>query len=95
MFRHEIVSNLPEEFYDNQFNEMALALYHTKFGKIGYLKEPMSIYRVHESSLFSTREGNEKIKHMIRARELCYMFSPDEYKETIKAEIDRLNKRLK
>jgi glycosyltransferase involved in cell wall biosynthesis len=53
MFRNELISELPNWFYDAPVGDWPLLVLHAQNGKIGLIDQVMSVYRVHRSGVWS------------------------------------------
>lgn len=91
MFRRDLLQNMPEIIYKNRLSEIALAFYLLKFGKIGYIDEPMSTYRIHGSGTFSGANWIDKRKQERFCREAAMAVCAPEYKADFQKEIARIN----
>ncbi len=56
MFRREYLNSIPQWFYTVPFLDVPLFTYVGSFGKIGFIPETLSVYRVHEKGMWSSRE---------------------------------------
>lgn len=91
MFRRDLLQNMPEIIYKNRLSEIALAFYLLKFGKIGYIDEPMSTYRIHGSGTFSGANWIDKRKQERFCREAAMAVCAPEYKADFQKEIAKIN----
>lgn len=100
MYRKLIYKNLPKDIIPE---DLYLHLYHSKFGKIGFINKVMSVYRKHKKSVWWNSDKNidelikkhgiSKIKMFF---ELLKIFDNKEYKEIISNDIDQtLNQIIK
>ncbi|QHT69585.1 glycosyltransferase [Rhodocytophaga rosea] len=53
VFRNKLFLDFPEWYYKLAFGDWSLHILNAKYGKIGYLNEIMSVYRIHEGGLWS------------------------------------------
>lgn len=60
MFRRGLFGDFPEWFYSCKMGDWALHLINAQYGKIGYLKEVMAVYRVHQGGFWTSQ--NELIQ---------------------------------
>lgn len=56
VFKNHLVDQLPEWFYDMPVGDWPFHVLVARFGKMGYLKEVMGVYRRHPSSVLLTRK---------------------------------------
>ena len=68
MFRTDFLRILPERAFKPRLTEMAVAFTALKFGKIGYINTPLTVYRVHEGSLWSGKNKLEQLKEGCEVR---------------------------
>ena len=71
-YRKEWIESLPSKIYKIGFADWLLNLTISQFGKIGYLDSIMSVYRIHENGLWSSRSLENMTK---RVRELCEQYN--------------------
>lgn len=55
MFRHGLYDELPDWFTEVVIGDWVLHILNAVHGKIGYLPEPMSVYRIHAGGIFSSQ----------------------------------------
>jgi glycosyltransferase involved in cell wall biosynthesis len=72
MYRTKLFDEFPEWFSKLAFGDWSIHILNAQYGKIGFIDQPMSVYRLHStgtwSSLFETNEGNIKaIKNILDA----------------------------
>lgn len=91
MFRRDLLQNMPEIIYKNRLSEIALSFYLLKFGKIGYIDEPMSTYRIHGSGTFSGATYIEKRLQERFCREVAMSVCAPEYKADFQGEIAKID----
>lgn len=61
LFKSEIMKELPTVLYNHRLSEIALAFYLERFGKIGFIKENLSVYRQHTNGVWT---GADKLKQL-------------------------------
>ncbi len=66
MYRSDIVKKLPEGLYEFFTVDWMFNIVCSEYGKIGFLNEPMSTYRVHDSGLWSGKENKSKFPQLIQ-----------------------------
>lgn len=83
MFRSEIIKNVPQYFFNYRFSELTLAFYFLRFGLIGYLNKPSSVYRKHDNGVFSGADIDSQLysKYIIRLETL--LACPEAYQEKL------------
>lgn len=60
VFRNSSLKKMNSEIYEILFSDWILGLELSKFGLIAYLKDPMSVYRIHGSGQWSKMSLSEK-----------------------------------
>jgi len=55
MFRAGLIHDLPDWFFDLPFGDKPLYMLLAQFGKIGYIDEEMSAYRIHQEGIWSLK----------------------------------------
>ncbi len=66
MYRKEILERLPPDLFDMFVVDWMFNIYCSQFGKIGFLYDIMSVYRIHEGSLWSSQKNEEKLLSWIK-----------------------------
>lgn len=61
MFRNRLFGELPDWFADVVVGDWTLHLLNAAHGNIGFLPEPMSVYRIHRGGIFSNQSVEFKI----------------------------------
>jgi glycosyltransferase involved in cell wall biosynthesis len=62
MFRQGLFKKFPEWFFTLPFGDWPLHILNAQHGKIGYIDEIMSVYRVHSNGLWSRLDPNERLE---------------------------------
>jgi len=65
VYRKSSISTLPPDFYDKKAYDWLTNIMISRCGFIGFLKDVMSIYRIHEKGVWSGQEEHERIKSTI------------------------------
>lgn len=66
LFRNRLFGELPHWFVDVIVGDWTLHILNAAHGDIGFLPEPMSVYRVHRGGLFSSKSVEFKIVAMFK-----------------------------
>jgi glycosyltransferase involved in cell wall biosynthesis len=61
MFRNGLFGKLPDWFADVVVGDWALHILNADHGNVGFLPEPMSVYRIHEGGVFSKKSLEFKL----------------------------------
>lgn len=61
LFKKKEMIKLPTIIFENRISEVALGFYFTKFGRVGYIDEPLSVYRQHGHGVWSGLDNKEKL----------------------------------
>ncbi|MEZ5583666.1 MAG: glycosyltransferase [Candidatus Competibacteraceae bacterium] len=88
LFKKSILMELPDYAFAVRLNEIAMAFFCEKFGKIGYLEQPMSVYRQHEGGLWTGKNRIEQLKSGLIGRKLAYKLASHLYKPSIQKRIE-------
>ena len=65
MVRKDAVGGVPEWFYTSSYGDWPLYLLCAQYGKIGYIDEILSVYRVHSAGLWSSVNAIQKLEGLI------------------------------
>jgi glycosyltransferase involved in cell wall biosynthesis len=85
MFRGGLVKEFPDWYTTLRIGDWPLHVMHAQHGKIGYLDEVMAVYRVHERSLWSSRDRLDQITETMAALDHLDAYLGFKYRKTIKA----------
>ncbi len=88
LFKAELLKRAPARLYEGRFNEIALAFYFERHGKIGYLNEPMSIYHQHPAGVWSGSSKKDQLTSGLATRQMVLDVADPKYAPTIKAIIE-------
>ena len=94
MYRKNIICNIPNSMYKNRLSEIALTFYNEKKGKIGYISDIMSVYRINENGVWSSASKLDKLKQKKMVREQALDVCADYYKEEFKSIIDKIDSEI-
>jgi len=94
LFIGNYIKSLPVQLYDFRFNEIALAFYLDTKGKIGFIDEPLSVYRQHFDSVWTGADPKKQLEEAIKVRKMAYKVCAEKYKERIKKIINDKNTEL-
>ncbi|ADH88666.1 glycosyl transferase family 2 [Ancylobacter novellus DSM 506] len=89
MFRSDLMKELPGILYRHRLSEMGLAFHLDRFGAIGYLNRPMSVYRMHAQGTWSGASAEMKLSSGRQVREVAKLVARDRYKGAIQDILDR------
>lgn len=71
MYRNNLIKKFPEYFKNSPIGDYYLHLLNSQFGKIYKLQETMGVYRVHDSSYWSSKKQAERELVWIEFLENC------------------------
>lgn len=94
MYRKKLVSQLPEVLYQYRLSELALAFYFDTLGKIGFIKDIGTIYRVREDGVWSGANIKEQLIQKREVRKVALQVCSKEYKEKFICILRSLNKQI-
>ncbi len=88
MLRNGAVTEFPDWFFDLKYGDWPLLLLNAQYGKIGYIREPMAVYRVHAegaaSGAYTSKDIYLKnIYGIIQVYELIQRHFDNKYNEVI------------
>jgi glycosyltransferase involved in cell wall biosynthesis len=69
MFRKNVLRKLPEWYYNMPFGDWPLYILYAEHGKIGYIDEILSVYRIHSGGLWTKQNNIQKLESLIEAYE--------------------------
>ncbi|WP_081951341.1 glycosyltransferase [Pseudomonas plecoglossicida] len=79
LFRTSVVNAMPEIMFKTRLNEIAVAFHVDKFGKIGFIKSLMSVYRQHSSGVWTGSERIAQLRSGLTARKMARAVAGPEY----------------
>jgi glycosyltransferase involved in cell wall biosynthesis len=95
MYRNHLIPKLPDYFKNAPVGDYFLHMLNAKYGKIKYIDENMAVYRVHETSYWSSKKQSERELIWIGfLKNIQENFSP-EIQILIKHQINSLKKNNK
>ncbi len=83
MFRTKVIQNIPDCIYENRINEIVLAMYLEKIGKIGYIPDLLSVYRMHGNGTWTGMNDDQKQYHALDIRKKLLQICDEKYKHTV------------
>ena len=90
MYRRDIVNKFPDSLYNMYTVDWMFNLFCSQYGMIGFLKEPMSVYRIHGSGAWSGQDDEEKKLSWIYYSNIYDKFLDYEYH----SDFEKLRKRI-
>ena len=88
MFVSKHMKKLPEILYKYRLNEIALSFYLEQKGKIGFISEPLSVYRQHVNGVWTGADKINRLKSGLQCRQTAYAVCRDKYKKQLKKIIE-------
>ncbi|WP_299936632.1 glycosyltransferase [uncultured Nitratireductor sp.] len=85
MFRTRLMKSLPDVLFAHRFNEIAVAFYLDNFGTLGFIKEPMSVYRQHPAGVWTGSDKLDQLRGGLEARRAAKIVARPEHKDAIEA----------
>lgn len=83
VFRTELMQQLPYTAYIHRLSEITVAFFLEQFGPIGYLHDPMTVYRHHGAGTWTSLSTKQKLQDAMAIREVVRAVASPEYKEQI------------
>lgn len=66
MYRNGLVESIPTWFYEQGMGDWIFHILNAQYGKIGYIDEVMSAYRIHVQGVWSSKSRDWQLKETIR-----------------------------
>ena len=89
MFRGGLIKEFPDWYTTLRIGDWPLYVMNAQHGKIGYLDDVMAVYRVHESSLWSSRDRLDQIAETMEVLDHLDAYLGFRYRKNIKASKSR------
>ena len=64
-YRKELINKIPDSFWENNTNDWGLNMLMGTFGQIRYCSQKMSVYRLHNESLWTGESTIKKYKYIL------------------------------
>ena len=90
MYRREPVVQLPDWFFTAKVGDWPINIFKAQFGKIGYLNEVLSAYRVHAAGAWSLRNRSHQLLTTIKVLDNIDRDLNFKYSHTIRAAKTRI-----
>jgi len=84
MFRHGLIKEFPDWYTNLRIGDWVLHVMNAQHGKIGYLKDVMAVYRIHEGSLWSSDDRLNQITETIEMLDQVDAYLGFKYRRRIK-----------
>lgn len=94
MYRKKLISNIPKTLYNFRLSELALAFYFDTLGKIGFIKDIGTVYRIREDGVWSGANLKDQLVQKRAVREIALQVCREEYKGTFVSILRELNKQI-
>ncbi|SFL45355.1 glycosyltransferase [Pelosinus propionicus] len=91
VFRNKLIGELPDWYFKFAFGDWSLHILNAMHGKIKYIDEPMSVYRIHNSSSWSSKNLEYRYKSMMDFQFFINRFFDFAYDDVIKESIIKNN----
>jgi glycosyltransferase involved in cell wall biosynthesis len=85
MFRGGLIKEFPDWYTTLRIGDWPLHVMNAQHGKIGYLDDVMAVYRVHEGSLWSSRDRLDQITETMEVLDHLNAYLGFKYRKNIKA----------
>lgn len=79
LFRTSVINAMPKIMFKTRLNEIAVAFHVDQFGKIGFMKSLMSVYRQHSHGLWTGSQKIAQLRSGLAAREMAREVAGSEY----------------
>jgi len=84
MFRRDIMRNMPSTVYEPRLNEISVAFYLDRIGKIGFIDKVMGIYRQNSASVWTGAGQTSQLQQAIAIRENALRIAQTAYRPRIR-----------
>lgn len=84
MYRSDIVKNLPDTLYEFYTVDWMFNIVCSEYGNIGFLPENMSVYRIHEEGLWSSKDTYEQSVDILKNIDIYNEFLSFKYDSEFK-----------
>jgi len=79
VFRNSLIQQLPDTFFELNFADWELSMWMAQFGKIAYLKESTSVYRINSQGQWTSLQEEEKTRSIMETLESMNIFFEYKY----------------
>lgn len=90
LFRRESLQDLPEELWVPRLSEIALSFHLERRGPIGFIPNVLSVYRIHEGSVWQGADFSARKRQQIDCRKAALKVCAPEYVADFTQEIERI-----
>jgi predicted O-linked N-acetylglucosamine transferase (SPINDLY family)/predicted SAM-dependent methyltransferase/glycosyltransferase involved in cell wall biosynthesis len=78
MYRHKLIGEFPSWYYEQSLGDWSLHILHAQHGKIGYIDEVMSAYRIHSAGAWSGKDDSFRLRATIKMlKSICNHLGDD------------------
>jgi len=74
MYRTDVVRKLPQRIYDLKTDDWIFNLACSQFGKLGFIQDKMSVYRIHSKGAWSGKDIFEQLDYICDYIDVCNEF---------------------
>lgn len=94
MIRRDLATRMPSAVFDPRLNEISLAFYMDRIGKIGFIDQVMSIYRLNSGSVWTGSSRRHRLEQAIEIRRTALRIAKAEHHAAIQASLDATKRQL-
>ncbi|WP_292858780.1 glycosyltransferase [Nostoc sp. LPT] len=94
MYRAGLVQEFPDWFYEQSMGDWTFHILNAQHGKIGYIDEVMSAYRVHAKGVWSSKSRESQLKETIRMLDTIKYNLSSQYQAIINTSINFFSQQL-
>jgi len=87
LFKTDLMRQLPYEAYTHRLSEITVAFFLEKFGPLGYINEPLTVYRHHGDGTWSGLNVQDKLRSAMEIREVVKFVASTKYRDAIQSVI--------
>ena len=93
-FKAELLKMCPDIMFNERFNEIAVSFFMEKYGKIGYISDILSVYRLHEAGVWSAATELDKLISGCKVRKMAFNVARKVFRDKLQSiiQIDFLDK---
>ena len=84
-FRADLMKTAPSALFEGRINEIAVAFYLERYGRIGFLNEAASVYRMHGAGVWSGSDRRTQLEGGLAARQMALKVAKPEHRSAIES----------
>jgi glycosyltransferase involved in cell wall biosynthesis len=81
IFRNSLIQSFPTWFYKSPVGDTPLFVLLAQHGKIGFIEQPMAIYRIHDKGIWQGADGLVRVQMAIKTHTLLQTYLGKKYEK--------------